>query len=71
MIELSFPGKKTPAVDEVLRKIGPRKKYFCCLDLSSSYWQIPISKKTRGIMAFITDVGKFVWNKRHYSSCLL
>ena len=52
----------TPSCDEVLRKMGKGNKFFLSLDFSSGYWQIPISKKSRGVMAFITERGKYIWN---------
>ena len=36
--------------------------YFLSLDFSSRYWQIPISPETRGVTAFITERGKYIWN---------
>ena len=32
------------------------------LDFSSGFWQIPISKESRPVTAFVTEGEKFVWN---------
>ena len=57
-----WPGQVTPSCDEVLRKMGEGNKYFMALDFSSGFWQIPISKESRPVTAFVTECGKFVWN---------
>ena len=50
-------GQMTPYCDEVLRKMGDGNKFFLSLDYSSGYWQVPMSKKSRGGTALLLNVG--------------
>ena len=53
-----------PNIQLLLNRIGNKKpKYFIVLDLTSGYFQIPISVDSRKFTAFITQWGLFEWKR--------
>ena len=51
-----------PKVDETLGLLSGAV-YFSKLDANSSFWQIPLSKKSRPLTTFITPFGRYKFNK--------
>ena len=39
------------------------KKWYCCLDMNSGYWQIPVSEEDKCRTAFITKYGLYQFVK--------
>jgi hypothetical protein len=55
-------GWPIPNVYQMLQRLGrARAKYFAVIDLTSGYWQAPLSKKSQVASAFITFMGLFEW----------
>ena len=42
-------------------------KFFCTLDLSSSYWQIPVDEESEDLLTFMaptnTGLGRYSWRR--------
>ena len=49
-----------PRVDDLIDKIGSAK-YITKIDLSKGYWQVPMSKESIPVSAFVTPFGLFQW----------
>ena len=47
-----------PRVDEMIDKLGSAR-YITTLDLSRGYWQVPVSKDSRPLTAFVTPYGLY------------
>ena len=54
-----FPN---PNIKELLFKLKSAK-YISIMDLSNSYWQIPLTEATKPIFAFQTSSAQYVWNR--------
>ena len=50
-----------PIIDTVLSQLVGNM-FFSCLDVTSGYWQVPISENSRPKTAFSTDKGHFEYN---------
>ena len=51
-----------PLIDQMLRRLGERKgQYFCTLDMTSGYHQVPLSLESQRYTAFITFLGIYMW----------
>lgn len=57
-----------PFVDDLVDRTSG-SKYFCVLDLSSAYWQIPLAKKDREKTAFSTGSGHYEFNVMPFGLC--
>jgi hypothetical protein len=58
---LSWP---IPNIKMMLDRIGShRAKYYGILDLSQSFYQIPLDEQSKALTAFITWCGTFEWNR--------
>ena len=51
-----------PKVDEVLAQLTGAVM-FSKLDANSSFWQVPLSEKSRKLTTFITPFGRYCYNK--------
>jgi putative transposase len=49
-----------PSVESVLRDLAVYS-YYCCFDLKSGYWQVPIRKQDRHETVFVCKMGLFEW----------
>ena len=49
-----------PSVEAVLRDLSGYN-FYCCFDLKSGYWQIPIREQDRHKTAFVCKLGLFEW----------
>ena len=49
-----------PTLEGGLSKLG-NKKFFSVIDLRQGFWQIPVDKKSRELLAFKTPSGLFQW----------
>ena len=49
-----------PTLEGGLSKLG-NKKLFSVIDLRQGFWQIPVDKKSRELLAFKTPSGLFQW----------
>ena len=54
-----FPN---PNIKELLFKLKSAK-YVSIIDLTNSYWHIPLSEATKPIFAFQTSSSQYVWNR--------
>ena len=54
-----FPN---PNIKELLFKLKSAK-YVSIMDLTNSYWQIPLEESTKPIFAFQTSSAQYVWNR--------
>ena len=55
-------GWPIPNVYRMLQRLGNRKaKFYAVMDLTSGYYQAPLSKSSQAATAFITDIGTFEW----------
>lgn len=60
-IPMSFP---LPHLDSVFDCIGEAQaKFFSCLDMRSSFWQVPLDKESQIKSAFITQSGVYQWKR--------
>ena len=50
-----------PIIDNVLAQLSGNE-FYTCLDVTSGYWQVSVSEKTRPKTAFSTDKGHFEYN---------
>lgn len=63
-IPMNFP---LPRLESVFDTIGEMKsKVFSCVDLKSSFWQIPLDQETKHKAAFITQNGIYEWKRLPY-----
>jgi len=49
-----------PSLEAVLRDLSGYN-FYCCFDLKSGYWQIPIREQDRHKTAFVCKFGLFAW----------
>lgn len=54
-----------PRIDDILDQLG-RAKYFSCLDLTSGFHQIELSKESRDITSFTADGGTYRFKRLPY-----
>lgn len=60
-IPMSFP---LPHLDSVFDCIGEAQaKFLSCLDMRSSFWQVPLEKVSQIKSAFITQSGVYQWKR--------
>lgn len=55
---LKYPRYNLPIINHLLEKLRG-SNYFCSLDLSSSFWQIPLKPEDREITSFNTIFGSY------------
>ncbi|XP_072246328.1 uncharacterized protein nfic isoform X1 [Leuresthes tenuis] len=53
-----FDSYPTPRMDELTERLG-KAKYLTTIDLSTGYWQVPLSERSRELTAFRTSWGLF------------
>ena len=56
-----FDAEPVPDQDEIFAQLSD-DKYFTKMDLSKGYWQIPMSKKSKHLTAFVTHDGLYEYN---------
>jgi len=57
-------GWPIPNTYRMLQRLGnKRAKFYGVMDLTSGYYQAPVSKNSQAYTAFITDVGMFEWQR--------
>ena len=56
--KLKYPRHKLPIINHLLENLRG-DKYFCSLDLSSSFWQIPLKPEDRDITTFSSQFGSY------------
>ncbi len=55
-------GWPIPNVSRMLQRLGDKRaKFFAVMDLTSGYYQAPLSKASQSATAFLTDIGIFEW----------
>ena len=55
-------GWPIPNVYRMLQRLGhKRARFYGVMDLTSGYYQAPVSKASQAATAFITDIGTFEW----------
>ncbi len=55
-------GWPIPNIKLMLQRLGSKRaKFFCVIDLTSGYYQAPLSEESRWLTAFITFFGIFEW----------
>jgi hypothetical protein len=57
-----------PRVDDLLDHTSG-SKFFCVLDMSSAYWQVPLAKEDRWKTAFSTPSGHYQFNVMPFGLC--
>jgi hypothetical protein len=57
-----FDAEPMPDVDAMFAKLSGHK-FFCRLDLSKGYWQVPLTQSSRPLTAFQTLQGLFQFTK--------
>jgi transposase InsO family protein len=50
-----------PRIDDLIDKIG-KSKFMTKFDLTKGFWQIPMDKASKDIVAFVTPFGRYTWN---------
>ena len=58
---LKRPVWPTESCDQMLRHIPPTHRYFCCIDATSGYHQVKISKESQPLTTIITNAGRFFY----------
>merc|ERR1712002_1097120 len=43
----------------ILKRLNPQHRYFCAIDMSSGYSQIPLSEECRDMFTILLPQGKF------------
>ncbi|XP_033095865.1 uncharacterized protein LOC117100326 [Anneissia japonica] len=56
-----FDAEPVPDQDEIFSQLS-EDRYFSKIDLSKGYWQIPMSKESKPITAFVTHDGLYEFN---------
>lgn len=44
---------------DVLKAVGPDKRWFCCMDAKSSYFQLELDARCRHLTTFMTPLGRW------------
>jgi hypothetical protein len=57
-----------PHIEDLIDRTAG-SKYFCVLDLSSAYWQVPLAKRDRPKTAFSTGSGHYEFNVMPFGLC--
>ena len=57
-----------PFIDDLLDRTKG-SKFFCVLDMSSAYWQVPLAKEDRSKTAFSTTSGHYEFNVMAFGLC--
>ena len=55
---LKYPRYRLPVINQLLENLRG-SRYFSCIDLHSSFWQIPLNPKDRDITTFSTQFGSY------------
>ena len=57
-------GWAIPNISAMLRRLGQAKsKYYAKMDLTSGYFQAPLSENSRRYTAFVTCCGLYEWTR--------
>ena len=57
-------GWPLPNISQTLQRVGARRpKFFAKFDMTSGYYQCPISETCKALTAFITFMGTYEWNR--------
>lgn len=57
-----------PRIDDQLDKLHG-SKFFTTLDLTSGYYQIPVSENSKHLTSFVTPDGQYEFNKMPFGLC--
>jgi hypothetical protein len=49
-----------PRIDDLIDKVG-KAKFITKFDISKAYWQVPLSKESQEISAFVTPWSIYSW----------
>ena len=49
----------TESSNQLLRHIDPQAKYFCCIDATSGFHQVPVSPEASKLLTIVTNAGRF------------
>ena len=65
--KIKRPFHPMQSVTEAWRGVPPGMKWFATLDLSASYWQIPVHEESQELLTFMaptgTEAGRFRWTR--------
>ncbi len=52
-----------PNIEDIIHSLGGKCRYFTKLDLAKGFWQIPVSKRAKKYLAFVTRKGTWTFKK--------
>ena len=52
-----------PNIEDIINSLGGKCKYFTKLDLAKGFWQIPVSRRAKRYLAFVTKKGTWTFTK--------
>merc|ERR1712030_119190 len=58
-LKLQRPEYPLDNSSSILKRLNPQHKYFCAIDMSSGYSQIPLSEECRDMFTIILPQGKY------------
>merc|ERR1712105_516100 len=58
-LKLQRPEYPLDNSSSILKRLNPQHKFFCAIDMSSGYSQIPLSEECRNMFTILLPQGKF------------
>merc|ERR1712105_547766 len=58
-LKLQRPEYPLDNSSSILKRLNPQNRYFCAIDMSSGYSQIPLSEECRDMFTILLPQGKF------------
>ena len=66
---LKRPHWPTESSGQLLRHIDPKAKFFCTIDATSGYHQVPVCKESQKFLTIITQQGRFQYTVTPQGVC--
>ena len=58
---LKRPVWTTESSSQLLRHLNSKSRYFCSIDCTSGYWQVPIHEDSQSLMTIVTQQGRYMY----------
>ena len=52
----------TESSNQLLRHIDPQARYFCVIDATSGFHQVPVSTEASKLLTIVTNAGRFLYH---------
>ena len=49
----------TESTNQLLRHIDPKARYFCCIDATSGFHQVPVDEEASKLLTKVTNSGRY------------